>query len=211
MIYPATLDITILQNSTFRTVFRALQKQKKIITFTVSGGAPFFGASCHGLEDGDKVVIVPAGESEAQFPNAQSSEPPSVPCGLELNRVYFVIASGLTANLFTVSATLSGSAISVADTPLASGMCIAEPLDLTGYSVDADLIGLISENQVATFSGAIQEPADGLVSVSMPPSTSSGIEAGQYGWDVSLTSGAGERYYWLTGVATVQQTYSRNT
>jgi hypothetical protein len=34
---------------------------------------------------------------------------------------------------------------------------------------------------------------------------------GRYGWDASLTSSAGERYYWLQGVATVAKTYSRNS
>jgi hypothetical protein len=42
------------------------------------------------------------------------------------------------------------------------------------------------------------------------PATAAGLAVGRYGYDVSLTSGSGARYYWLTGVATVQLTYSRN-
>lgn len=210
MIYPATLDITILQNSTFRLLYRALQKQKTIASFAVSTGSPVFTVPCHGLSAGDKVVIVPAGGVEAQYPSAAPT-PPAVPCGLELNRVYYVIASGLTTNAFTVSATSGGSAITVADQPLEAGMCIAQPVVLTDYTADADMKGLIDDQQVATFTCAMHTASEGLVSISMTPSTALGIEPGRYGWDASLTSSGGERYYWLTGIATVKRTFSRNT
>ena len=210
MIYPATLDITILQNSTFRTVFRALENKQTIEGLTVSGGAPFFNVDCHGLTAGDKVVIVPSGVAQAQFPSTSAPSPIEVPCGLELNRVYFVISSGLTSNAFTVSATSSGSAIAVTGSGLEAGACVAAPVDLTGYTADADLKGLIDNAQVATFTCSLVTAADGLVSVAMTPATTSGLETGNYGWDVSLTSSGGERYYWLTGTATVQRTFSRN-
>lgn len=211
MIYPARLDITILQNSSFRAVFRALQKQKTITTFAVTNDNPVFTVACHGLSAGDKVVVVPAGGTEAQFPSSSPQVVPARPCGLELNRVYFVSASGLTTNSFTVSATNGGSAITVANSPLATGMCIAQPVILTNYTVDADLKTLIDDTQVATFTCALENAVDGLVSIAMAPSVPLGIEVGRYGWDVSLTSDAGERYYWLSGIATVERTYSRNS
>lgn len=176
MIYPATLDITILQNSTFRLLYRALQKQKTIASFAVSTGSPVFTVPCHGLSAGDKVVVVPAGSTSAQYPSATPPTPPAKPCGLDLNRVYFVIASGLTTNAFTVSATSGGSAITVADQPLEAGMCIAQPVDLTGYTADADLKGLIDDQQVATFTCALETAADGLVSISMTPSTAGSLQ-----------------------------------
>ncbi len=210
MIYPAKLDITILQNSTFRAVFRALQKQQAITAFTVTTGNPFFTVPCHGLIAGNKVVIVPPGNAEATLPATTTPEPPDVPCGLELNKVYFVSATGLTSSAFTVSATNGGSPITVASTALGT-MVIAQPIDLTGYAADADVKGLIDDLQKATFTCALETAADGLVSIAMTPSTAAGLEVGRYGWDASLTSGAGERYYWLQGVATVAKTYSRNS
>ena len=210
MIYPATLDITILQNSTFRTVFRALENKQTIEGFTVNGGAPFFSIACHGLTDGDKVVVVPSGTASSQLPSASPVPTVQKPCGLELNQVYFVISSGLTAGSFTIATTSGGTAITVADSPLSSGMCIAQPVNLSGYTADSDLKGLIDDVQVATFSCALQAATDGLVSVAMAPATTSGLEAGQYGWDVSLTASGGDRFYWLTGTATVQRTFSRN-
>ncbi len=209
MIYPARLDITILQNSTFRAVFRALQKQQAITAFTVTSGNPIFTVPCHGLIAGNKVVIVPPGNAEATLPATTTPEPPDVPCGLELNKVYFVSATGLTSSAFTVSATNGGSPITVANTALGT-MVIAQPIDLTGYAADADVKGLIDDLQKATFTCALETAADGLVSIAMTPSTAAGLEVGRYGWDASLTSGAGERYYWLQGVATVAKTYSRN-
>ncbi len=209
MIYPARLDITILQNSTFRAVFRALQKQQAITAFTVTSGNPIFTVPCHGLIAGNKVVIVPPGNADATLPATTTPEPPDVPCGLELNKVYFVSATGLTSSAFTVSATNGGSPITVANTALGT-MVIAQPIDLTGYAADADVKGLIDDLQKATFTCALETAADGLVSIAMTPSTAAGLEVGRYGWDASLTSGAGERYYWLQGVATVAKTYSRN-
>jgi hypothetical protein len=123
--------------------------------------------------------------------------------------VYFIIASGLTSENFKVATTISGSQINVSGT--ASGQYYAaEPVNLTGYTIDSDLTGLINAAQVATFVCTSPAPEDGEILMTMTPAVSSGIEAGRYNYDLSLTSTGGERYYWLTGVATVQRTYSRN-
>jgi hypothetical protein len=210
VIYPAKLDITILQNSTFKAVFRALQKQQAITAFTVISGNPIFTVPCHGLIAGDKVVIVPPGDAEATLPAPAAPEAPDVPCGLTLNQVYFVSATGLTNSAFTVSATNGGAAITVANTAL-DPMVVAQPVDLAGYTADADVKGLADDLQKATFTCALETAADGLVNITMAPATTAGMEVGRYGWDASLTSSAGERYYWLQGVATVAKTYSRNS
>ena len=210
MIYPAKLDITILQNSTFRAAFRALQNQQAVTAFAVTDGNPIFTVPCHGLSAGNKVVLLPPGDAEAALPATTTPEAPDVPCGLTLNQVYFVSATGLTNSTFTVSATSGGAAITVANSAL-DPMVIAQPVDLTGYTADADVKGLVDDLQKATFTCALQTAADGLVSITMAPATTTGLEVGRYGWDASLTSGAGERYYWLQGVATVAKTYSRNS
>ena len=206
MIYPATLNITILQNSTFELTVRALQNQKAITGFTVTNDNPIFTVSCHGLSAGDKVVVVPQGQSSASLPAAAPTVPP-VPCGLELNTVYFVSATGLTSNAFTVSATSGGSPITVADAPL-TGMVIAEPVDLTGYTADADLKD--GDFQPATFTCTLPTPADGLVTAAMTPAVTAKLAVKTYDWDLSLTSGSGVRYYWLQGAAAVAKTNSRN-
>ncbi len=208
MIYPATLNITILQNSTFELNVRALQNQKAITGFTVTNENPVFTVPCHRLSAGDKVVIVPQGQISASLP-AATSETPEIPCGLELNRVYFVIATGLTTNTFTVSATSGGSPITVADTPLGSLM-VAEPVDLTDYTADADLIDAGTGLQVATFTCTLPVAVDGLVQIAMTPAVTVDLATGSNDWDLSLTSNTGVRYYWLQGTATVARTNSRN-
>ena len=194
MIYPATYDITILQNATWSGTFRATQNRRELTSITIAGTTPTFALSCHGFVANDKVVFTGGTD---------------VPCGLSLNTVYFVMSSGLTAGAFQVSATSGGATISVTGTATGT-FYVATPLDITGYTVDSDIKGLIDGAQVATFTAALTTPADGEFTLTLLPATTSGISVGRYGYDVSLTQGSGARYYWLTGIATVQLTYSRN-
>jgi hypothetical protein len=87
---------------------------------------------------------------------------------------------------------------------------VAEPLDLTSYGVDADIRGLTNNESVGTFTTSVTSAANGEFELTLTPATTVAFEVGRYGYDISLTTAGGERYYWLTGVATVQRTYSRN-
>jgi len=161
---------------------------------SIATGTPTFNLSCHGFSAGDKVVFTGG---------------TTVPCGLTLNTIYYVIATGLTTDAFQVSATSGGASIAVSGDALGT-FYVAEPLDLSGYTVDADIKGLTDLVQVATFTSALTDEDNGEFTLTLSPATSVGLDAGRYGYDVSLTQGSGTRYYWLTGVATVQTTYSRN-
>ena len=194
MIYPATHNITILQNATWSGTFRATENRKTLTSISIATGTPTFLCNCHGFSAGDKVVFTGG---------------TTVPCGLTINAVYYVIATGLTTDAFQVSATSGGASIAVSGDALGT-FYVAEPLNLSGYTVDADVKGLTDLVQVATFTPALTDAANGEFTLAMTPATTAGISAGRYGYDVSLTSAAGARYYWLTGVATVQTTYSRN-
>ena len=194
MIYPASYNITILQNATWSGTFRATQNRQTLTSISIATGTPTFLCSCHGFSAGDKVVFTGG---------------TTVPCGLTINAVYYVIATGLTTDAFQVSATSGGASISVSGDALGT-FYVAEPLDLSGYTVDADIKGLTDLVQVATFTPTLTDEDNGEFTLTLTPTTTAGISAGRYGYDVSLTSGGGARYYWLTGVATVQTTYSRN-
>lgn len=78
----------------------------KAIAVTITAATDVFAATAHGLAAGDKVRFrVLTGAT-----------------GVTADQVYYVIASGLTANAFKVSATLGGSTIDVtADGSVASG------------------------------------------------------------------------------------------
>jgi hypothetical protein len=194
MIYPATYDITILQNATWSGTFRATQNRRELTSITIAGTTPTFALPCHGFVADDKVVFTGGTD---------------VPCGLSLNTVYFVMSAGLTTGAFQVSATSGGATISVTGTATGT-FYVATPLDITGYTIDSDIKGLTDGAQIATFTAALTTPADGEFTLTLLPATTSGISVGRYGYDVSLTQGSGARYYWLTGIATVQLTYSRN-
>jgi hypothetical protein len=210
MIYPATLNIEILQNSTFKVVFRVLQKQRQISSIQIVNSNPFFTVQCHDLVAGDKVVIVPSGSPSANFLSAATTFSPL--CKMSLNQVYFVSSANITDDVFTISATNGGSPIVVGSALLSqAGLSVAQPVNLTGFTVDADLIDPATNQQVATFTCALETAADGLCSALMTPATTAPLDPKTYKWDVSLTSSSGERYYYLTGDALVTRTYSRNT
>ena len=90
---------------------------------------------------------------------------------------------------------------------------VAEPINLTSYGIDSDIRTLITNEALSPavqFTSTITSAANGEFQLSLTPEQTIAIEVGRYGYDVSLTTAGGERYYWLTGVATVQRTYSRN-
>jgi hypothetical protein len=84
------------------------------------------------------------------------------------------------------------------------------PVNLSGYTIDSDICGRTTHQEVATFIPTILNAASGEVELLLPPATTSGIEPGQYNYDVSATSNDGDRYYWLKGGVTVERTCSRN-
>jgi len=194
MITPASYDITILQNSTWKGTFRATQNRQEVTSISIDAGTPTFNCDCHGLTAGDKVVFTGG---------------TTIPCGLTLNTVYYVISAGLTTGAFQVSATSGGSSISVTGTATGT-FYVAEPLNLTSYGVDADIRGLINNESIGTFTTSVTSAANGEFQLTLAPAATVAFDIGRYGYDISLTTAGGERYYWLTGVATVQRTYSRN-
>jgi hypothetical protein len=190
MIYPATYDIVVLQNATWKNQFRATENQKQT-TIDISGST--FTTICHGLSAGQKVVFAGG----------------AFPCGMTDNTVYYIIASGLTNDSFKVSATSGGTSLALSCT--ASGThYVSTPINLSGYTIDADIKSILNNSYVSTFSTSLVDEENGLFQLQLSPATTSGFQSGQFGYDVSLTSSGGERYYWLTGTITVQSTYSRN-
>ena len=197
MITPASYDITILQNSTWKGTFRATQNRQTVTSISIAGGTPTFNCDCHGLVASDKVVFTGG---------------TTIPCGLTLNTVYYVISAGLTTSAFQVSASSGGSSISVTGTATGT-FYVAEPINLTSYGIDSDIRTLITNEALSPpvqFTSTITSAVFGEFQLSLTPEQTIAIGVGRYGYDISLTTAGGERYYWLTGVATVQRTYSRN-
>lgn len=209
MIYPATLNIEILQNSTFRLVFRVLEKQKKVSSIQIVNSSPIFNVSCHDFSAGDKLVVLPSGSSSANLVSPGAGL--SALCRLSFNQIYFVGSTDLTDDTFTISATNGGPPITVGSALLyQSDIFVAKPVNLTGFTVDADLIDPTTNQEAATFTCSLESAADGLCSAVMTPATTVALNPREYKWDASLTNLSGERFYYLTGNALVSRTYSRN-
>lgn len=84
-----------------------------------------------------------------------------------------------------------------------------DPLDLRGFVIDADITDLSDREIIATFSHAFVDAENGVFDIFLPKNVSVNLPAGNYGWDLSLTSGIGERQYYLTGQLTIIRTRSR--
>lgn len=81
-------------------------------------------------------------------------------------------------------------------------------IDLTGFVIDADIADA-SGTIIATFTHEFVDAAGGVFDLILPKTTSVALPAGDYGWDLSLTSGIGERNYYIEGTLTIIRTRSR--
>ena len=198
MIYPAVRNIRILQNATWRGRYRVTQQLRTISSVAIDAGAPTFTSACHGLTAGTKVVLT-----------VNDEDPAEVPCGLDLNTIYYVIATGLTTDEFMLSTTSGGSSIIVSGTA-AGTFFVAVPVDITGYVIDADIKDLATLTQVATFTATLPNASEGEYELSLMPAASVALAAKDYGYDICLAGSPEERYYVVTGIASVDITYTRS-
>lgn len=85
---------------------------------------------------------------------------------------------------------------------------IGAPINLTGFVIDADIAGS-NGKIIATFSHEFVDAENGVFDLILPKTVSVALAPGNYGWDLSLTSGIGERNYYITGTLTIIRTISR--
>lgn len=86
----------------------------------------------------------------------------------------------------------------------------ASPINLTSYVIDADIYDPSINDRVDSFVATVTNAAAGTFQLSLAPPDTLGLNPGNYTYDVSLTQPGGDRYYWLKGSLTVQETVSRN-
>lgn len=84
-----------------------------------------------------------------------------------------------------------------------------DPIDLTFFVIDADVTDTTDSSIIATFVHEFVSAETGVFDIVLPKGTSAALAPGSYGWDLSLTSGIGERQYYLTGQLTIIRTRSR--
>lgn len=84
-----------------------------------------------------------------------------------------------------------------------------DPIDLTFFVIDADITDTADRVIIATFSHDVIDAENGVFDLYLPKTVSIALAPAVYGWDLSLTSGIGERQYYLTGDLTIIRTRSR--
>lgn len=78
------------------------------------------------------------------------------------------------------------------------------PVDMTGYGVDAQLWNRLNTDKIADFDFAWKAQASGAFRLVLSNTVTSGItEQGQY--DILLTEPSGDKYYLLEGIAYLDQ------
>jgi hypothetical protein len=174
------------------------QQLRTISSVAIDAGAPTFTSACHGLTAGTKVVLT-----------VNDKDPAEVPCDLGLNTIYYVIATGLTTDEFMLSTTSGGSSIIVSGT-VTGTLYVAVPVDITGYVIDADIKDLATLAQVATFTATLPNASEGEYELSLMPAASVALAAKDYGYDICLAGSPEERYYVVTGIASLDITYTRS-
>lgn len=191
MIYPAVVNIIILQDSTYEQDFVITEAAK---TATLNENTNIITSACHGLVANDRIgFAVIDGE---------------LPCGIIATESYFVLAAGLTEFSFQISNTSGGSAVDFTIITPSASYLIGKVIDLTSYTFDADIrLGYtlgVSASFVCTATNAVA----GKLRLSLTATTTRNLAAASYVWDLKLIA-ASSSYFYAKGAVTVEATSSR--
>ena len=192
MIYPTEQNIEILQDSTYEQDYIITQFSKSC---TVNDATNVITSPCHKLVADDRVAF--------------SAEDGELPCGIEGGVAYYVIASGLTASAFKVSATSGGSELDFTVLSATALYHFSKVLNLTGYSFDADVRAGYGSTVEASMNCVILDAASGTLRTTLTASQTSGLAQGDYVWDLKLKTSQ-KSFFYAYGRATVTPTSSRD-
>ena len=191
MIYPATLDLEVLQDSTFDQDFIITDAVK---IATLNDTTNVITSTCHGLAVDDRVAF---GVSNGELP-----------CGIIASESYFVLAADLTTNSFKVSLTSGGSAVDFTIINANALYQVAKALDLTSITLDSDIRATYGGAVIASFVATKTSAVAGKINLGLTAATTGGLAAGTYVWDLKLT-GSSTSFFYAKGVLTVLPTASR--
>jgi len=76
------------------------------------------------------------------------------------------------------------------------------PISLTGFTMSATLISLVSGGSVASMSATLTNAAQGKVNVGLTDEQTSALQVGTYRWELTANDGTARRTY-LTGFVEV--------
>ena len=192
MIYPSTLNLTVLQDSTFEQDLVITESAKPA---TLNDATNLITSPCHGLVAGDRIAFAVSGGR--------------LPCGIQANENYFVLADGFTTGAFKISNTSGGSEIDFTIIDAAATYEIGKVIDLTSYTFDADIRSDFGESLAGSLVCTATSAVAGKLRLSLTAATTAAFTAGSYVWDLKLKT-AGTSYFYAKGSFTVTATVSRD-
>ena len=192
MIYPSTLNLTVLQDSTFEQDLIITEAAKAA---TLNDATNVITSACHGLVAGDRIAFAVSGGR--------------LPCGIQATENYFVLADGFTTGAFKISTSAGGSEVDFTILDTAATYEIGKVIDLTTYTFDADIRSGFGESLAGSLICTATSAIAGKLSLSLTAVTTAAFTAGAYVWDLKLKT-ASTSYYYAKGTFTVTATVSRD-
>ena len=192
MIYPSTLNLTVLQDSTFEQDLVITEAAKAA---TLNDATNVITSACHGLVADDRIAFAVSGGR--------------LPCGIQATENYFVLADGFTTGAFKISTTAGGSEVDFTIIDTASTYEIGKVIDLTSYTFDADIRSGFGESLAGSLVCTATSAVAGKLRLSLTAVTTAAFTAGSYVWDLKLKT-ASTSYFYAKGSFTVTATVSRD-
>ena len=192
MIYPSTLNLTVLQDSTFEQDLIITEAAK---VATLNDATNLITSPCHGLVAGDRIAFAVSGGR--------------LPCGIQATENYFVLADGFTTGAFKISTSAGGAEVDFTILDTASTYEIGKVIDLTSYTFDADIRSGFGESLAGSLICTATSAIAGKLRLSLTAVTTAAFAAGSYVWDLKLKT-ASTSYYYAKGTFTVTATVSRD-
>ena len=192
MIYPSTLNLTVLQDSTFEQDLIITEAAKPA---TLNDATNVITSPCHGLVADDRIAFAVSGGR--------------LPCGIQATENYFVLADGFTTGAFKISTSAGGSEVDFTILDTASTYEIGKVIDLTSYTFDADIRSGFGESLAGSLVCTATSAVAGKLRLSLTAVTTAAFTAGSYVWDLKLKT-ASTSYFYAKGSFTVTATVSRD-
>ena len=192
MIYPSTLNLTVLQDSTFEQDLIITEAAKAA---TLNDATNVITSACHGLVAGDRIAFAVSGGR--------------LPCGIQATENYFVLADGFTTGAFKISTSAGGAEVDFTILDTAATYEIGKVIDLTTYTFDADIRSGFGESLAGSLVCTATSAVAGKLRLSLTAVTTAAFTAGSYVWDLKLKT-ASTSYFYAKGSFTVTATVSRD-
>jgi hypothetical protein len=194
VLQPVFTNLPSIRQNAFYSVQMRLTDALRPVKIENSG---ILRGDCHGFGINDKVVLL-------------SKEPSATLCGAAFNELYFVSSSDFSLDTFRLTPVIGQASLNI------SGggdqeFWVAQPFDITGYTIDSDICTTDTNArvQVATFTPTIDDATNGLFTLELAETVTVKMKAGTYAFDVSLTPSGGNRFYAIEGEIPVVITRSR--